>query len=33
MALLLTDNDVKELVTMGAMVDAVDEMHRHYAFD
>ena len=33
MALLLTDNDVRELVTMDAMVDAVDEMHRHYAFD
>lgn len=31
MALLLTDRDVQESVNMDAMLDAVEEMHRHYA--
>ena len=31
MALLLTDAQVREAVTMDAMMDAVEEMHRHYA--
>ena len=31
MALLLTDAQVKEAVTMDAMMDAVEDMHRHYA--
>ena len=31
MALLLTDEEIRETVSMDAMVDAVEEMHRHYA--
>ena len=31
MALLLTDRDVRETVTMDAVLDAVEEMHRHFA--
>ena len=31
MALLLTDAQVREAVTMDAMMDAVEDMHRHYA--
>ena len=31
MALILTDAQVREVVTMDAMMDAVEEMHRHYA--
>ncbi len=31
MARILTDDEVKGLVDIGAMMDAVEEMHRHYA--
>ena len=32
MALLLTDREVREAVDMSAMLDAVEEMHRRYAY-
>ena len=31
MALILTDNEVKETVSMEAMLDAVEDLHLHYA--
>ena len=31
MARILTDAEIKNSVTMGDMIDAVEEMHRHYA--
>ena len=33
MALLLADEVIRETVTMGAMVDAVEKLHRRYALD